>query len=196
MVTEEYVSDGVPEYIPGFVDSDTLGVEVNDGVPEEVADEVTRYAADDGDPLELPPEAEDLQAKLPEGWTFIGFRLLPNDDIVWEAQHATGILSAATPSALVDLVRRTVPSYAHARPEGLNRRRKRRRRITQELLRCNVCAGLVFRDQVYDHAEEFHGAAKKADEIFDKPERVTDDGTGDDMSLDDPASARRTQAED
>lgn len=166
-----------------------------------------------------PPLSEgEIRAALPPGWTYLGCRDTAQG-LRWEASHLSGTVSAPTAQALLGMAK-TVTDYhasqgvvaprtprrAEEAPAELagvefNRRRKRRRRKEKELVRCNLCAGLVFGGEELDHLQVVHlltpaGAELILSRCFAQPADVPDDDTGEDLTLDDPATALAVPSEE
>lgn len=145
---------------------------------------------------EPPPDPASVRKSLPEGWTYLGPRET-SKGLLWEAQHRLGVAWGHTPG---ELIARCLAIHAAVKDEGsaaemqgFNRRRKRRARRDRDLVRCQapLCAGLFWPDQMEDHVKHCHPGFKG----FAPVARVEDDGTGEDITLDDPSVARRVEAE-
>jgi hypothetical protein len=155
-------------------------------------------------PLPSQMTRDDIKRALPPGFSFLGTRDDEKLGLLWEAQHRAGVAFGISAPDLI-LTAQTV----HAVMEdggtgdcipGFNRRRKRRTRRDKDLMRCKhpLCSALVWPDQMSEHLANHLGPELVAplSEVFTRPARVKDDGTGDDLTLDDPARARAVEAED
>jgi len=151
---------------------------------------------------EPPPGPEEIRSLMPPGWSYLGPRPTPKG-ILWEAQHKLGVAFGGTPGELIQRIRdiqgtldTTSPNEAGP-SQGFNRRRKRRTRRDRDLVRCQVhlCQGLFWPDQKQEHMESHH-PGQTLEVLFKPVNWVSDDDTGDDLKLDDPAFARSVEAED
>lgn len=149
---------------------------------------------------EPPPGPDEIRKLMPPGWSYLGPRPTPRG-ILWEAQHAQGVAFGATPGELLQRISKISSLLADSEDagpgEGFNRRRKRRTRRDRDLVRCQVadCYGLYWPDQKKEHMLTCH-PERKYEMLFKPAKWVADDGTGDDLTLDDPLTARQVEAED
>ena len=135
--------------------------------------------------LAYPMSAEEIQAALHTGWKYLG-TIDTSEGLRWEADYGRGAIRAVSPEVLV-LVSNTYPECdwpTTAQPPAgitINRRRKRRRRITEDLIRCNICAGLVSLSKQQEHLTEVHSTCTFGNvdsglqqELFTAPVAVPD----------------------